>query len=113
MQGEFAALLGRVPPPGCVPLGQRLMYGTDWDMVVIEGRATQGYLDDFQAMLQALAGMSGLDPDRDLVDRCFGRNAADYLGLRQGQATRRRLDAFHRGRPQPAWMAKVDRARVA
>jgi len=28
--------------------------------------------------------------------------------MRPGQRTRQHLDAFHRGRPQPAWRVKVD-----
>jgi amidohydrolase family protein len=113
MQGEFAGLLGRTPPPGCAALAERLMYGTDWEMVVIEGRSTTAYLSDFQALFDVLAASPTLNPHGDLNDRFFGRNSADYLGLRAGQATRRRLDAFHRGKPQPAWMAKVDRLPVA
>ncbi len=112
MEAEFAKLLARPPAPGRAPLAERLMYGTDWDMIVIEGKATAGYLDDFQAMFDRLAATSGLDPDKDLVNRFFGLNAIEYLGLRPGQCTRQRLDDFHRGRPQPAWMAKVP-ARVA
>jgi hypothetical protein len=81
-------------------------------MMVIEGRATSGYLDDFLAMFERLALKLGLDPQHDLVNRFFGLNAIEYLGLRPGQCTRQRLDDFHRGRPQPAWMAKVP-ARVA
>jgi predicted TIM-barrel fold metal-dependent hydrolase len=107
METEFAKLLARPPAPGRAPLAERLMYGTDWDMMVIEGKATAGYLDDFQAMFDRLAVKPGLDPGHDLVNRFFGLNAIEYLGLRPGQRTRQRLDDFHRGRPQPAWMAKV------
>jgi hypothetical protein len=113
MQIELAKLLGRPLPAGGVPLGERLMYGTDWEMVVIEGRSTTGYLDDFQAVLDRLAATPGLDPRGDLVNRFFGLNAIGFLGLRAGEAPRQRLDDFHRGRPQPAWMAKVDRTRAA
>ena len=103
MQTELANLLRRTPL-----LGERLMYGTDWEMVVIEGSLTTGYLDDFMAVFDQLAADSSLNPRGDLVNRFFGRNAVEYLGLRKGNATRQRLDAFHRGRPQPGWMAKVD-----
>ena len=82
MQAELARLLGRTPPAGCAPLGDRLMYGTDWDMVVIEGRSTTGYLDDFQAVFDRLADTHGLDPRGDLVNRFFGLNAVGFLGLR-------------------------------
>jgi hypothetical protein len=108
MQGELAKLLAVPPAAGGAPLRQRLMYGTDWEMVVIEGNLTQGYLDDFQAVFDQLAQRSDLNPQHDLVDRFFGRNAVEYLGLRAGKRTRQRLDEFHRGRPQPGWMAKVD-----
>jgi hypothetical protein len=107
METEFAKLLTRPPAPGCAPLAERLMYGTDWDMMVIEGKATRGYLDDFMTMFGQLAAKHDLNPDGDLVNRFFGLNAVEYLGLRVGQRTRQRLDDFHRGHPQPAWMAKV------
>jgi hypothetical protein len=107
METEFAKLLTRPPAPGCAPLAERLMYGTDWDMMVIEGKATRGYLDDFMTMFGQLAAKHDLNPDGDLVNRFFGLNAVEYLGLRAGQRTRQRLDDFHRGHPQPAWMAKV------
>jgi len=107
METEFVKLLTRPPAPGCAPLAERLMYGTDWDMMVIEGKATRGYLDDFMTMFGQLAAKHDLNPDGDLVNRFFGLNAVEYLGLRAGQRTRQRLDDFHRGHPQPAWMAKV------
>jgi hypothetical protein len=107
IEAELATLLRGTPLTGGAPLSERLMYGTDWEMVVIEGKLTTGYFDDFQVVFDRLAARPGLDPKGDLVNRFFGLNAVDYLGLRPGQLPRQRLDAFHRGRPQPAWMAKL------
>lgn len=89
-------------------LSQRLMYGTDWEMVTIEGGTTTGYLDRFESVFDHLAKDPALNPNGDLANRFFGINAANYLGLNEGQATRERLKAFH-GTVRPAWMAKVDR----
>jgi hypothetical protein len=102
LQAQLDTLFRTVPRPGCVPLAERLMYGSDWEMVTIEGKATSDYLNRFQAVFDRL------DPTGALGDRFFGVNAANHLGLRDGQATRARLAAFHGRRRPPAWMAKVD-----
>jgi hypothetical protein len=103
VQEQLQALFAEPTMPNLAPLRERLMYGSDWEMVTIEGKATTDYLKRFQAVFD------NLDPEGGLGDRFFGVNAANHLGLRRGQATRTRLDAFHRGSPKPpAWMAKVD-----
>lgn len=103
VQRRLQALFSDPIQPRLAPLRERLMYGTDWEMVTIEGKATTDYLSRFQAVFDRL------DPKGMLGDRFFGINAANHLGLRRGQATRARLDAFHRNSPMPpAWMAKVD-----
>lgn len=47
----------------------------------------------------------------DLASRFFGGNAVNWLGLRKGEPTRVRLDAFYRrhGVPDSDWMTKVDK----
>ena len=95
--------LFRMPQkPGSVPLAERFMYGTDWEMVTVEGKGTTDYLNRFQAVFDRL------DPKGDLGNRFFGVNAANHLGLRARQATRVRLEAFHGSTRLPAWMGKVD-----
>jgi hypothetical protein len=92
------------------PLAQRLMYGTDWEMTVIEGRETRNYLARFEEIFADLDRDPSLGADGVLSKRFFGMNAAEFLGLRQGGANRLRLDEFYQRHkvPTPGWMAKVD-----
>lgn len=108
VETQFRSLLLQTVGKGDAALGRRLMYGTDWEMVIIEG-GTSAYLDLFESVLGDLARDSALDPDKDLTDRFFGLNAATYLGLRRGDYNRARLDRFF-GSARPHWMAKVDKA---
>jgi hypothetical protein len=89
-------------------LAQRLMYGSDWEMLIIEGTASKNYLNIFERIFSKLDH----DPIPGTSGRAqfFGFNAANYLSLRPGSATRRRLDAFYstRGIPTPQWVPKVD-----
>src|SRR5262249_34104096 len=73
---------------GDAALAQRLMYGTDWEMVVREGPPSEQYLRKFEDIFDSLS------PDGKLSDRFFGMNAAEYLGLHVGQPNRRRLDRY-------------------
>jgi hypothetical protein len=91
-------------------LAKRLMYGSDWEMSLVE-RNVEGYLSGFEQLYDGLR--TDLESRgtqwRTLVDDFFGRNAADFLGLRKGEATRTRLEKFYRERiATPAWMKKVD-----
>jgi hypothetical protein len=85
-------------------LKQRLMYGSDWEMLLIEGGASANYLSNFEWIV------SNLGDQGDFAARFFGANATDYLLLRSGGATRKRLDAFYaqRGVRKPQWAQKVD-----
>lgn len=86
-------------------LRDRVMAGSDWHLVVL----TPGY----ETLFERFDGMMH-DPvfpaEWDLRDRFFGENAADFLGLRAGQANRARLAKFYQidtgGRP-PAWWEKT------
>jgi hypothetical protein len=97
---------------GAVPLAQSLMYGSDWEMLIIEGGDTAGYLQDFEKIFSTLDRES-LGAQGKLSDRFFGTNAANYLSLRSGQldSTRARLDSFYSraGVSKPIWAQKVDR----
>ena len=89
------------------PAAARLMYGSDWKMLAAEAGA-QNYLTDFERVfedLESALGMPGIGPN------FFGGNAADFYGLKKGEANRRRLEEFYNiaDLPEaPAWMTKVD-----
>jgi hypothetical protein len=93
---------------GDAALAQRLMYGTDWEMIVREGRTSSDYLARFEAMFSALDPQQ-LGAKGRLSDRFFGANAAIFLGLGPNQPNRTRLDRYYGLSAKPAWMSKVDR----
>jgi len=91
-------------------LPDRLMYGTDWNLLI-----TQGDIQDYyQYFVQAFKEIDKTTPQASL--RFFGKNAADWLGLAGGK-TRMRLDEFYSnngvfagdiGLKQPAWASKLN-----
>lgn len=93
---------------GSAALGHRLMYGTDWEMVVVEGSMSSRYLSNFEAMYKKFDQDPRVGLNGTLSDRFFGINAARFLGLGIGQPNRRRLDQYYSLSSKPAWMAKVD-----
>ena len=106
-------LYGRTPVAGQAPLAHRLMYGTDWNLLINAGDI-QSYYDDFVAVFKDIDAVWQSDP-YSASQRFFGHNAADWLGLENGQ-TRERLEAFYKahgidtaGNP-PSWMAKLRRS---
>lgn len=112
---------------------ERLMYGSDWLMVLIERKADD-YLTDFMEVMrrtecairrgeceemrrikgeeirrcecETLALAAG---QKSLSDAFFGHNAAEFLGLRLGRGNRGRLERFYRryGMAEPDWMIKL------
>lgn len=90
---------------------ERLMYGTDWTMILPQQKVER-YLSDFMDVMrrveEAEPGVAARQAS--LADAFFGRNATEFLGLRKGRANRRRLDAFYAANsvPTPDWMRKVD-----
>jgi hypothetical protein len=93
---------------GDAALAQRLMYGTDWEMIVREGRSSGDYLARFETMFSELDSYD-LGAKGHLSDRFFGANAAMFLGLGPNEPNRIRLDRFYGLSAKPAWMSKVDR----
>ncbi len=97
-------------PPGRAPLATRFMYGTDWEMTLTEGDINE-YLADFVSLFNELETRPAIREQRvaDLSGRFFGGNAADWAGLRKGEPTRKRLDAFYsaHGVSTPDWAAKL------
>jgi hypothetical protein len=109
LQNYLTSLLRFSANKGDAALAQRLMYGTDWEMVVLEGQASDQYLQRFEAIFDVLDHDASLGAKGRLSDRFFGVNAAMFLGLAAGQPNRQRLDRYYGLGPKPAWMAKVDR----
>jgi hypothetical protein len=92
-------------------LAARLMYGSDWEMCIPESNVGD-YFTEFQILYgeigQQLRQSQG-DSWAGLESKFFGINAVHYLGLRRGELTRKRIERFFAGKPQPSWMTKVDR----
>lgn len=75
----------------------RLMYGSDWIMVSIEGHSDL-YYEKFAAALASASVPAGV------VDQIFSTNAIDFVGLKRGQPTRQRLERFYAAnRLTPVW----------
>lgn len=97
---------------GDAALVNRFLYGTDWEMTLVEG-SVKGFLGGFEQLfaeleLQPLMKSQG---HTDLAARFFGLNAARWAGLHNGDATRARLDHFYRthGINKPDWASKLDK----
>jgi hypothetical protein len=91
-------------------LAQRFMYGSDWEMLIIEGTASKNYLNIFERIFKNLDQAHIPGARGKLSTQFFGFNAANYLSLQANSVPRRRLDAFYstRGIPTPHWVTKVD-----
>ena len=83
--------------PRTAVAARRLMYGTDWEMVLQEP-GVDSYLEGFIGLIRPAD-----------ADAFFGRNAATFLGLAPGGANRARLEAFYArtGVGRPDWMEKI------
>ncbi|MDA9008436.1 amidohydrolase, partial [Alphaproteobacteria bacterium] len=68
-------------------LGTRLMYGSDWFM-----HAARSYSEDYPNKLKKSLEKAKM-PAQFITD-FRGLNAVEFLGLREGEATRGRLDTF-------------------
>lgn len=89
---------------------ERLMYGTDWTMILPQ-KNVERYLSDF---IQVMRRIEDAEPgigvrQTTLTDAFFGRNAVEFLGLRSGRGNRSRLDAFYAQNKvlPPDWLTKV------
>jgi predicted TIM-barrel fold metal-dependent hydrolase len=106
LQNTLAYLLKLTENKGDAALAHRFMYGTDWEMVTIEGPTSEQYLQRFEAIFTKLSN------NPVLSNQFFGINAADFFGLRKGELNRNRLDNFFSLSANPAWMIKVDKLNV-
>ena len=90
---------------------ERLMYGTDWTMILPQ-KNVERYLSDFMDVMRRIEQARPEIGARQttLADAFFGRNAVEFLGLRGGRGNRRRLERFYAQHkmPEPEWMRKVD-----
>ena len=95
---------------GDAALAQRLMYASDWHMLVGRGRDTTAYFDDFIKLYDILDKDPSLGAQGSLSNRFFGWNAVQHLGLRKGDANRARIEAFYAsaGVANPQHLAKID-----
>ena len=109
----LAALYRESLPNGANPLRRRLMYGTDWEMILTTGKSKK-YLANFiqtfaqleQRLGNPVASWAGLS------DEFFGKNAARFLGLWKMEPNRVRLERFYKSRNMlvPDWMIKIDKS---
>lgn len=105
----------QAPPQGQAPiLRQRLMYGTDWNLLINEGDIGQ-YLADFVTEFQSIDKATGFD----CSDLFLGLNAASWLGpFSAGSNARRRLEHFYStngtdlGQAPPLWLKKIDKTKI-
>lgn len=105
-----AALSWKAPGQSRPILQDRLMYGSDWSLIMQE-KDMEAYFDDFVWMFSQLDQMipPSEGSSKTLSSKFFGENAVDYLGLRDG-ATRQRLTNFyadHNATFEPAWITKT------
>lgn len=89
---------------------ERLMYGTDWTMILPQ-KNVERYLSDFIDVMRRIEAVQpGIDARQTtLSDAFFGRNAVEFLGLRAGRGNRGRLEDFYAQNkvPEPDWLRKV------
>lgn len=90
-------------------LPNRLMYGTDWNLLINFGQI-KPYLADFISIFNDVDKTIGSNAS----GRFFGSNAAEWIGLKQGMPARKRVTDFYKknglnpDRNPPDWMKKVD-----
>lgn len=117
MTERLKTFYAQVPAAGNAPLSQRLMYGTDWNLLISEGNIK----DYFANFTQAFAEIDKPPTPEDPISasqRFFGFNAVDWLGLAGGKA-RDRLNAFYAKngidivRDPPPWLSKLPKTKPA
>jgi hypothetical protein len=105
LETSLRSLMSRASDPNGI-LEQRLLFGSDWKMLLLEAHADQ-YLKDFAEVFTNLAQNppTGVDLS-NLVADGLGRNALKAVGLHTHGASRDRLSKFYatRGVPTPRWM---------
>ncbi len=80
-------------------LSRKFMYGSDWYMLASQ-KKFEKYFSNFEDVVQRAGRANDI----------MGLNAANYLGLNNGHATRQRLDRFFPGKNtanKPGWFNKL------
>ena len=92
--------------PQSTTLVNKVVYGSDWKMLVKEKEAAN-YSNRFHELMQFLE-----EEWPGIEKAIYGLNAARYLGLEKGQKTRERLETFYAQNnvDTPLWMEKIDRS---
>ncbi|MFZ3285711.1 MAG: amidohydrolase family protein [Telluria sp.] len=94
---------------------ERLMYGSDWSMILTEKNVSR-YLADFIKVIRNIeAAEPGIGARQTTLSNAFfGQNAMEYLALRKGRGNRVRLERFYSQNDvaEPDWMKKVDKIKV-
>jgi hypothetical protein len=90
---------------------ERLMYGSDW-MMILSQKNVERYLSDFIDVMRRIDDAErGIGARQTTLSNAFfGRNAVEFLGLRPGRGNRRRLESFYAQSKvaEPDWMRKVN-----
>jgi hypothetical protein len=78
------------------------MYGSDWIML--------GKEQAFESYESAIAAeLTALPMTQAQIGRFFGGNAIRYLGLKQGQVNRQRIDQYNaRHALSSKWLEEID-----
>ncbi len=118
--GFFAGVLSRpqavidildkvMGDPATQLLSKRLMYGTDWTMVLPQ-RNVENYLAEFAGVMREIDRRRELNRQGPVTPAFFAGTAVEFLGLRRGRAGRARLEGFYsrHGMELPGWIGKVD-----
>jgi predicted TIM-barrel fold metal-dependent hydrolase len=110
-QGKMRDLLRTLYAAENRILRERLMYGTDWTMVLPQQNVDR-YLSDFMDVMRRVEEAEPALAARQttLSNAFFGRNAVEFLGLRTGRGNRARLENFYARNKmiEPDWMRKVE-----
>ena len=117
--GFFAGVLGRPVESAAVLdalyrkyplLAQRLMYGTDWTMILPQ-KKVERYLGEFIGVIDRVdaSRLAAAPASASLAGPFFGSNAVEYLGLSKGRPSRVRLDTFYEKNKvsTPDWLRKI------
>ncbi len=109
LEGQFKMFYA-----GSATFRNRMMYGTDWNLLVREGDIGP-YLEDFEKMFDDMQSMPGGYPG--LKAQFLAGNAATWLGLKGGRTLDRLRTFYATGTPatgpldisvyRPLWMKKL------
>jgi hypothetical protein len=90
------------------------MYGTDWSLLTNQGDVTS-YLNNFIRVFEGVDKQFPSVAGLEMSQMFFGYNAVEWIGLRQGEPARQRLELFYTAnginweQDPPYWMAKIDK----